>query len=113
MMQEKELEIALNIKKDEVEIPPTFSRMFSDIIPEDRLDLISKLKEKYYSFEDWNLESVDNQLLVYSSKTPQQIIQQKNQFKNQLADATSEIRNIGQMSRVISNTLEANKKVAV
>ena len=113
MMQEKELEIALNIKKDEVEIPPTFSRMFSDIIPEDRLDFISKLKEKYYSFEDWNLESVDNQLLVYSSKTPQQIIQQKNQFKNQLADATSEIRNIGQMSRVISNTLEANKKVAV
>ena len=77
-MQEKELEAELERKKESDKTPKSLSRLYSSALSEDSHQKIKELLEKYDQFDGWNLDTVDDKCLVYSSLTPQKLVARKN-----------------------------------
>lgn len=111
IMQEKELENEIAKKDEKRRTQRLYSKFYDDILPEDKMNSLVALKEKFTNFSAWNVEAVGDRCLVYSSKTPAEIIRSKQNQNNNRKSLAGSTTNIGPMS--FTNTVNINRKVGV
>lgn len=78
--QEKELENEIS-KRDKIKKnQQLFSKCFEDTLSEEKRNILENMKDKYLNFNNWNVDKADNKCIVYSSKTPIELLECKDDF---------------------------------
>jgi hypothetical protein len=59
-MQEKELENEIAKNNEKKRAQRLYSKFYEDILPEDKMNLLEYLKDKFLNFSAWNVESIED-----------------------------------------------------
>ena len=111
ILQEKELENEIAKNNEKKRTQRLYSKFYEDILPEDKMNLLEYLKDKFLNFSAWNVESIEDKCLVYSSKTPYEMIRSKqiqNNNGNSLRNSTAK-----RSSMSFTSIVNTNRKVGV
>lgn len=107
-MQEKELENELE-KKDKIRKDLTlFSKIYENVLNAEDYEAFESLRTKFKQVKQWNLETVDQSCMIYSSKDLNQLIDEKSQLFN----SKNSVKHNSKAEELFSKTLDSNKKIS-
>ena len=108
IMKERELEQKLKEKDDALNMQKKFTHLFSMSIPQAPLKIIEEMKSEVVNFKDWNIQTIDDKCLIYSSLTPKELISKKYTSLNKLDNIES---NINKKQMLFVKQLQNNSKL--
>lgn len=113
MITEKEQEIETKKLEDSKKNFRLYSKFYEDILPEATSNLFNETKAKFMSFTDWNLESVNDKCMLYSSKSTAELIEDKTKLMKKVESTRMEFKNSQTSSETITGLFNANRRLSV
>lgn len=113
ILNQKEYESEIVKREESKKNLRMYSKFFEDALPENKAFLYEELKAKFMSFNNWSVESTNDGWLVYSSKTPSELIKEKSKIKEEIKKTRTEFKSSEQEASVFTEMLNNNTKISI